>query len=87
MYCINRISYVCFHGQSFGSIVAPSGESQHRHIKDASMSQVANVSWAVKKAQEKKLDVGEMRMSRWTSGVTKLDRIKIQRITRHKELS
>ena len=34
-------------------------------------------SWAVKKAQEKKL---EMRMLRWMSGVTKLDRIRNERI-------
>ena len=26
-------------------------------------------TWAVKKAHEKKLDVAEMRMSRWMSGV------------------
>ena len=32
--------------------------------------------WAVKKAQQKKLDVAEMRMLRLTSGVTKLDRIR-----------
>ena len=30
----------------------------------------------MKKAQEKKLDVAEMRMLRWISGVTKLDRIR-----------
>ena len=36
--------------------------------------------WAVKKAQEKKLDVAEMRMLRWISGVTKLDRIRNVRI-------
>ena len=35
---------------------------------------------AVKKAQEKMLDVGEMRMLRWMSGVTKLDRIRNERI-------
>ena len=35
---------------------------------------------AVKKAQEKKLDVAEMRMLRWMSGVTKLDRIGNERI-------
>ena len=35
---------------------------------------------AVKKAQEKKLDVSEMRMLRWMSGVTKLDRIRNERI-------
>ena len=31
-------------------------------------------TWAVKKAQEKKLDAAEMRMLRWMSGVTMLDR-------------
>ena len=33
----------------------------------------------MKKAQEKKLDVAEMRMLRWMSGVTMLDRIRIER--------
>ena len=37
-------------------------------------------TWAVKKAQEKKLDVAEMRMLRWMSGVTKLDRNRNERI-------
>ena len=37
-------------------------------------------TWAVKKAQEKKLDVAEMRMLRWMCGVTKLDRIRNERI-------
>ena len=37
-------------------------------------------TWAVKKAQEKKLDVVEMTMLRWMSGVTKLDRIRNERI-------
>ena len=37
-------------------------------------------TWAVKKAQEKKLDVAEMRMLRWMNGVTKLDRIRNERI-------
>ena len=36
--------------------------------------------WAVKKAQEKKLDSAEMRMFRWMSRVTKLDRIRNERI-------
>ena len=36
-------------------------------------------TWAMKKAQEKKLDVAEMRMLRWMSGVTKLDRIRNER--------
>ena len=35
-------------------------------------------TWTVKKAQE--LDVAEMRMLRWMSGVTKLDRIRNERI-------
>ena len=34
----------------------------------------------MKKAQEKKLDVAEMRMLRWMSGVTKLDGIRNERI-------
>ena len=37
-------------------------------------------TWAMKKAQEKKLDVAELRMLRWMSGVTKLDRIRNERI-------
>ena len=37
-------------------------------------------TWAVTKAQEKKLDVAVMRMLRWMSGVTKLDRIRNERI-------
>ena len=37
-------------------------------------------TWAVKKAQEKKLTVAEMRMLGWMSGVTELDRIRNERI-------
>ena len=37
-------------------------------------------TWAVKKAQEKKLDVAKMRMLRWVRGVTKLHRIRNERI-------
>ena len=37
-------------------------------------------TWAVKKAQEKKLNVAEMRVLRWMSGVTKLGRIRNERI-------
>ena len=36
--------------------------------------------WAVKKAQEKMLDVAEIRMLRWMSGVSKLGRIRNERI-------
>ena len=37
-------------------------------------------TWAVKKAQEKNLDVAEMRKLRWMNGVTKLERIRNERI-------
>ena len=37
-------------------------------------------TWAVKKAHENNLDVAEMRMLRWMSGVTKMDRIRNGRI-------
>ena len=37
-------------------------------------------TWALKKAQEKKLEVAEMRMLRWMCRVTKLDKIRNERI-------
>ena len=36
--------------------------------------------WALKKAQEKKFEVAEMRMLRWVCRVTKLDNIRNERI-------
>ena len=37
-------------------------------------------TWAVKRAQEKKMDAVEMRMLRWMCGVTKMDRLTNDRI-------
>ena len=37
-------------------------------------------TWAVKKAHEKKMEVAEMKMSRWMCGVTRLDKIRNEKI-------
>ena len=45
-----------------------------------SYGHVGAETWALKKAQEHKLEVAEMRMLRWMCGVTKLDKIRNERI-------
>ena len=37
-------------------------------------------TWVLKKAQERKLEVAEMRMLQWMCGVTRLDKIRNERI-------
>ena len=37
-------------------------------------------TWAVTKAQERKLEVAEMRMLRWMCGLTRRDRVRNERI-------
>ena len=62
--------------------------SMHMYVRDGKVYKMVvrpammygAETWAVKKAQEKKLDVAEMRMLRWMSGVTKLDKIRNERI-------
>ena len=49
-------------------------------VDTKSLKNALYATWAMKKAQVKKLDVAEMKMLRWMSGVTKLDRIRNERI-------
>ena len=37
-------------------------------------------TWAVKKTHEKKMEVAEMKMLRWMCGVTRLDKIRNEKI-------
>ena len=70
--------------KGIGDSVRPKNkfESQGESIQNSckSSNDVRAEAWAVKKAQEKKLDGAEMRMLRWMSGVTKLDRIRNERM-------
>ena len=72
--------------EGIGDSVRPKNkfESQGESIQDSCKTSndvgYGAETWAVKKSQEKKLDVAEMRMLRWMSGVTKLDRIRNERI-------
>ena len=54
------------------------GESNKTVVRPAMM--YGAETWAVKKAKEKKSDMAEIRMLRWMRGVTKLDRIRNERI-------
>ena len=72
-------------GEGIGDFVRPKNkfEIQEESIQDSckTSNDYGAETWALKKAQEKKLDVAEMRMLRWMSGVTKLDRIRNERIS------
>ena len=69
--------------EDIGDSVRPKNksESQGESIQDScKTSNDVRCRKKVKKAHEKKLDVAEMRMLRWMSGVTKMDRIRNERI-------
>ena len=70
--------------EGIGEFVRPKNkfESQEERIQYSckTSNDVRGETWAVKKEQERKLDGAEMRMLRWMSGVTKLDRIRNERI-------
>ena len=54
------------------------GPAHYGGARYPKMMNGAMTTWAVKNAQKKKLDVAEMRMLRWMSGVTKLNRIRTE---------
>ncbi len=52
----------------------------YKTVVRPAMSYGAEICRASKKAQEDKLDVTEMKMLRWLCGVTRMDRIRNERI-------
>ena len=55
-------------------------EDQGEGVQNNGKTMYGAGTWALKKAQENKLEVAEMRMLRWMCGVTKLDKIRNERI-------
>ena len=55
-------------------------EDQGEGVQNRPALMYGAATWALKKAQEKKLEVAEMRMLRWMCGVTKVDKIINERI-------
>ena len=56
-------------------------EDQGEGVQSSGNTSTGAETWALKKAQENKLNVEEMRMLRWMCGVTKLDKIRNERIS------
>ena len=62
-------------------------ESEHAHDQCQSAAATLRVNLSFFRSCLKKLDVAEMRMLRWMSGTTKLDRIRNERIIEVGEIS
>ena len=56
------------------------GRSRHTWHVDIALNDTCRIITGCLKAHEKKLEVAEMRMLRWMCGVTKLDKIRNERI-------
>ena len=52
----------------------------YKTIVGPAMVYGAETLWAVKKVHEKKMEVAEMNMLRWMCGVTRLDKIRNEKI-------
>ena len=59
--------------ESVWSVVRLENEREDQAEGVQNSGKTGTETWALKKAQEKKLEVAEMRMLRWMCGVTKLD--------------